>query len=624
MKRQRTEADSGVRTTREHQRTADRSQPSTARRGRVTSIQRAAGNQTIQRLHENGDLQAKLAVSQPDDPAELEAERVADEVMRSSEPTVTVDRDEGPFAGGIQRMCSRCRSRHRQGKPLNCEKCEAEIQRSPQGDAPPSIDSTTERDIQSVRGGGRPLPESARSFFESRFDQDFSDVRVHTGRQADEAARSIDAAAFTIGQDIVFRAGNYRPNSPKGKRLLAHELAHVDQQTADGDRSLYRQTDQSRRQPQSLEQTLNSQELSDQELEREIRLIREWLSNRTESGERVRRLETALADLEAEAMERGRELDTGSDGPSLDDVVSDLRSDIERLKSLPRDELRARLASLLDDLRRLPEHPDFRSLPDERRRAIRRQIDDLESILAEVGKKTQQAGGPSSLVIVGAIAISQLDTPAPGPADYLAGILLVSAGGAAVAVSTADVQPLLFQLQRELERIEKTPPVQEPTREDEPEEGPGPDAPPPIPDVDEPEPRRRRGCTIESIGMQSGRYPCHADFAFELSDVRREFRITTPEGLSRDFDAMDHGGRLYEVKTGYQWIPFTSNEKARAKTRERFIDQAEDQQQIADRCGFDLRWYFNEKPAAEYFEPFIRPPVIYQPFDCEKDSDWWW
>jgi hypothetical protein len=80
-------------------------------------------------------------------------------------------------------------------------------------------------------GGGQTLPESTQSFFEPRFDQDFSRVRVHADASSAEMAKSIQAQAFTHGQDIYFGAGKYNPEGSAGKQLLAHELTHVIQQT---------------------------------------------------------------------------------------------------------------------------------------------------------------------------------------------------------------------------------------------------------------------------------------------------------------------------------------------------------------------------------------------------------
>src|SRR5215469_2236990 len=79
-------------------------------------------------------------------------------------------------------------------------------------------------------GGGAPLEPGARSFLEDRMGADFSDVRVHTGGKADESARSINAQAYTVGTDVVFRSGAYEPDTPGGRHVLAHELAHVMQQ----------------------------------------------------------------------------------------------------------------------------------------------------------------------------------------------------------------------------------------------------------------------------------------------------------------------------------------------------------------------------------------------------------
>ncbi len=81
------------------------------------------------------------------------------------------------------------------------------------------------------------LEPTTRSFMESRFGHDFSQVRVHTDRKAANSARSISARAYTTGQDIVFGSGQYAPETPSGQRLLAHELAHVVQQKNGGGRA---------------------------------------------------------------------------------------------------------------------------------------------------------------------------------------------------------------------------------------------------------------------------------------------------------------------------------------------------------------------------------------------------
>ena len=78
---------------------------------------------------------------------------------------------------------------------------------------------------------GQPLDAATREFFSSRFGHDFANVRVHADAGAAESARSVHALAYTVGSDVVFGAGHYAPGTRAGQQLLAHELAHVVQQT---------------------------------------------------------------------------------------------------------------------------------------------------------------------------------------------------------------------------------------------------------------------------------------------------------------------------------------------------------------------------------------------------------
>ncbi len=88
-----------------------------------------------------------------------------------------------------------------------------------------------ERRINTMRGGGQPLPEHVRAFFEPRFNRDFSQVRVHADTSAADISRALNAQAFTHKQDVFFGSGTYAPEMHEGKRLLAHELTHVVQQS---------------------------------------------------------------------------------------------------------------------------------------------------------------------------------------------------------------------------------------------------------------------------------------------------------------------------------------------------------------------------------------------------------
>ena len=77
---------------------------------------------------------------------------------------------------------------------------------------------------------GQQLEAQARISAESRFNHDFSRVRVHTGKQAGDSARAVNAQAYTVGRNVVFGEGKYAPYTPAGKRLLFHELTHIVQQ----------------------------------------------------------------------------------------------------------------------------------------------------------------------------------------------------------------------------------------------------------------------------------------------------------------------------------------------------------------------------------------------------------
>ena len=196
---------------------------------RILYLQRTIGNQAVQRMVRSGALQAKLRIGQPGDKYEQEADRVADAVMRMPEPGVQrqVEPEEEmlqakPLAGQITPLVQR------QVEPEEEE--EEMLQAKSREDATSEVPNDLESEINAIRGGGRPLAESERAYFEPRFGRDFSQVRMHTDTRAAESARAVNARAFTVGQDVVFGAGQYAQGASEGRRLMAHELTHVIQQ----------------------------------------------------------------------------------------------------------------------------------------------------------------------------------------------------------------------------------------------------------------------------------------------------------------------------------------------------------------------------------------------------------
>ncbi len=168
----------------------------------VLQLQRMLGNQVTRQFFQSGVIQAKLTVGQPGDVYEQEADRVADQVMRMPDSVVQMQQPEE----------------------------EEKLQTKTDSAVAPTVDPVLEGNINSLRGGGQPLAGELRDYFEPRFGCDFGQVRVHTDSSAAGLAQAINARAFTLGQDVVFGAGQYAPEHEEGKKLVAHELTHVIQQ----------------------------------------------------------------------------------------------------------------------------------------------------------------------------------------------------------------------------------------------------------------------------------------------------------------------------------------------------------------------------------------------------------
>jgi hypothetical protein len=173
-------------------------------------------------------LQPKLTISQPGDRHEQEADRLAEQVMRMPLPESNFGLPTSQSGEIVQRQCGACAAAPTDSQP---ESDAAPLQRKEQHEATPLASPDTADRITALRGGGHALPASLRDFFEPRFGRDFGDVRIHTDGAAAETAGAVDARAYTLGHDVVFGAGQYQPDTAAGRHLLAHELAHVIQQS---------------------------------------------------------------------------------------------------------------------------------------------------------------------------------------------------------------------------------------------------------------------------------------------------------------------------------------------------------------------------------------------------------
>jgi len=164
-----------------------------------------------------------LAMSSPGDASEREADVAAQRLVQGLPARV------GALPRvGVQRRCAACAS----APAAPCATC------GTREEEPPPIVQRRATGIRSAflgipivpAGGGAPLPGEVRSTFGRLLGHDLSGVRVHTGAEAARSADGLSAEAYTVGDDVVFAAGRYAPQTPRGRELLAHELAHVAQQ----------------------------------------------------------------------------------------------------------------------------------------------------------------------------------------------------------------------------------------------------------------------------------------------------------------------------------------------------------------------------------------------------------
>ncbi len=203
-----------------------------------TTFFRKAGDETLpvqqKQSHFFGSvIQPKLSISSPDDPQEKEADAIADKVMRMPEPMAAAPmsnkdedklhrKEEEPLqtktdATSINRRCTACSTEEKKLQRKEVEENE-------------HLHANTSSYISTLNNKGNHLPKQSNEFFSSNMGYDFSNVKIHTDKEAASSAKELHAKAYTIGNNIVFNEGQYNTDSAEGKRLIAHELTHVVQQ----------------------------------------------------------------------------------------------------------------------------------------------------------------------------------------------------------------------------------------------------------------------------------------------------------------------------------------------------------------------------------------------------------
>ncbi|MFT3823209.1 MAG: DUF4157 domain-containing protein [Chitinophagaceae bacterium] len=237
-------------------------------------------------------IQPKLTVNQPGDKYEQEADSVAEKVMRSEMPDTFI-KTNTPNITPVQRKCAACEEEKKKNVQRKCAHCEEEDKKAQRKEAntPPTTGNNhLDTYVSSISGSGQPLSAETRNYFEPRFGRDFSNVRVHTDSVAAKSAQSINAQAYTTGNNIVFNNGHYAPGTEGGKKLLAHELTHVVQQGSN---------DVVHRKPLTKEEKL--EDLQSDELKNDQRLQNAFdnspVMRKNETSEGVKTLQRSLKRL---------------------------------------------------------------------------------------------------------------------------------------------------------------------------------------------------------------------------------------------------------------------------------------------------------------------------------------
>lgn len=176
-------------------------------------------------------IQAKLTVGPANDKYEQEADRVAAQVVQRIHAPVSNS------SAQVESVQRREEEDELQLKPI------APIQRKEMSEGG-EVSSDLESEINRARGGGQALAPEMRLKMGEAMGADFSGVRVHTDGRADALNQSVGARAFTTGQDLFFKRGDYEPGSRGGQELIAHELTHVVQQGERYSKSIQRNGDE--------------------------------------------------------------------------------------------------------------------------------------------------------------------------------------------------------------------------------------------------------------------------------------------------------------------------------------------------------------------------------------------
>ena len=493
-------------------------------------------------------VQAKLKIGQPADKYEKEADRIADQVMAMPGNSKV---------GGVPRSIQRL-----SGEPAG-----------QWNTVPASVD-------QALASPGTPLEPSLQQDMEQRFGYDFSRVRVHNGTAAEKSTRDLRAYAYTVGHDIVFGARRFMLGTATGRRVLAHELTHVVQQS-----SLRKSSDEAPKRIDPAVGVKNDIVTADTIEVQNARPLEAMpvatVIQRTCESEALRQIRAEGRQLGHRLFRADDAVDALNSDPTL--TISDLTSD---LREFIRSDEAGRYSLNLQQVASWP-----RSLSEEERacfeegfraalsyhQTLRRRLPSpeiMQYIAAAIATSSAGGGvgGPSTLAGTRPRLPSlgfrgRPRRGAPGYAHSPLSLLLWraqktvqvrhQAAAAPAASRLAPPTPLTTPTtsmagiaigSAEMTARERVIPEMLPEREPLPSEE--------VSEIEalseelwDPEQRERNGCAPPVPRRPSGGHDEHDAFAAHISGWPVEFVLTAPGFPPRSFDAMDCMGVLYEVKT---------------------------------------------------------------------------
>jgi len=189
-------------------------------------------------------IQAKLKIGKPGDKYEQEADAVADRVMRmrdtDSIQMQPIEEEEEELQPKLrmqpeeeeeEMMQPKLKTSKNNKIQMVCKNCEDELLQTKSTNSESHASEAVTEKIRQTRGNGKPLPDNTNQFMSGALGADFSDVKIHANSTSSSLNQSLNSRAFTYGNNIYFNKGEYNPSSTSGKKLLAHELTHVVQQT---------------------------------------------------------------------------------------------------------------------------------------------------------------------------------------------------------------------------------------------------------------------------------------------------------------------------------------------------------------------------------------------------------